>query len=195
MSAALWNSAFLNAASGLELFANAADTDNLPPEHPSLETSRPAETDEQSSSSPGPPAELCLYRKRTISLLRRYARLSIETGRLPSALGGCDFRAKVSSYPLHTFEDAVIFVFDVERCLGELSAYEYEVIARIVLRGESPERAAREIQCTERSVFRCIPDALDKLTKKFLRKALLSRSDVSPKSCQGGKNGFFDVSS
>ena len=110
-------------------------------------------------------------------------------------LGGMGFRARISSYPLHTFEDAVIFVFDVERCLGELDKYEYEVLARVILRGEHSEQAAREIHCTSRSVYRTLPETLDKLTKKFLRREILSRSKISPKSCQGVKNGIFEVSS
>ena len=36
-------------------------------------------------------AEICLYRKHTITLLRRYARLYVETSRLPSALCGMEF--------------------------------------------------------------------------------------------------------
>lgn len=140
-------------------------------------------------------AEVCLYRKRTINLLRRYGKLSIETGRLPSVLGGLEFRAKISSYPLKTFEDAFIFVFDIERCLGELDECEYEVVARVVLRGEAPAKAAYEMHCTPRSVYRMLPEALDKLSKKFLRRGILSRSKISPKSCQGGKNGVFDLSS
>jgi DNA-directed RNA polymerase specialized sigma24 family protein len=96
---------------------------------------------------------------------------------------------------LRTFEDAVIFVFDIERCLGELGEHEYEVIARVILRGENPDRAAHEMHCTSRSVYRTLPEALDKLSKKLLRRGILSRSEISPKSCQGGKNGVFDLSS
>ena len=110
-------------------------------------------------------------------------------------LGGLEFKAKISSYPLKTFEDAVIFVFDIERCLGELGEYEYEVVARVVLRGETPVRAAYEMHCTSRSVYRVLPEALDKLSKKFVRRGILSRSKISPKSCQGAKNGVFDSSS
>src|SRR5450432_345861 len=136
-------------------------------------------------------AEVCLYRKRTINLMRRYAKLSVETGRLPSALSSLDFQPKITSYPLHTFEDAVIFVFDIERCLGELSELEYEIVARVILRGENPNRAAHEMHCTSRSVYRSLPEALDKLSKKFLRRGILCRSKVSPKACQRVKTEFL----
>jgi|SRR5271169_6008166 len=43
---------------------------------------------------------------------------SIETGRLPSLLGRAFFRAKVTSYTMVTFEDRVIFVHDIEKCLS-----------------------------------------------------------------------------
>ena len=192
-STATWN-----LAADVELLANATDQDAADPNGTDPDAIDPDAVD-LSPSPYEPPmdevAEICLYRKRTINLLQRYAKLSIETGRLPSVLGGMGFRARISSYPLHTFEDAVIFVFDVERCLGELDKYEYEVLARVILRGEHPEQAAREIHCTSRSVYRTLPETLDKLTKKFLRREILSRSKISPKSCQGVKNGIFEVSS
>src|SRR5215467_16112389 len=65
--------------------------------------------------------ELWLYRERTIALLRRYLRISIEVGRLPSLLGRELFRSKVTSYRMTSFEDGVIFVRDVERALEQLN--------------------------------------------------------------------------
>ena len=53
------------------------------------------------------------YRGRTVAMLRRYMRYSIETGRLPSLLGREFFRAKVTAYTVVTFEDRVIFVHDM----------------------------------------------------------------------------------
>src|SRR5437868_3882895 len=43
-------------------------------------------------------AELSLYRRYTIELLRRYMRMSMELGRMPSIIGREFFRARVSSY-------------------------------------------------------------------------------------------------
>src|SRR5438876_933901 len=63
-----------------------------------------------------PESELWIYRDRTTAMLRRYFRLSVELGRLPSLLGREFFRARVTSYRMHSFEDAVIFVHDVENC-------------------------------------------------------------------------------
>jgi hypothetical protein len=72
-----------------------------------------AEREWDSGSNP----DLWLYRERTVALLKRYLRLSVEVGRLPSLLGREFFRARVTSYRMASFEDAVIFVHDVEHCL------------------------------------------------------------------------------
>lgn len=46
--------------------------------------------DRQGETSPGHgrDPDLWLYRERTLGMLRRYQRLSVEVGRLPSLLGG-----------------------------------------------------------------------------------------------------------
>ena len=188
MSTSIWNGggdANADALFGVELLANAEDSDTV--------EGRPS--DEWSYDLPEGAPETCLYRRRTVNLLRRYAKLSTETGRLPSMLGGMEFQARISSYPLHTFEDAVIFVFDVERCLGELSEHEYEIVARVVLRGEEPEQTARRMQCSRTYAYRLLSDVLDRLTEFFLQRGILARSDLRPKSCQEVENGVFPVSS
>jgi hypothetical protein len=62
------------------------------------------------------------YRRRTENLLRRYMRASMEMGRTPSLLGNTIFRGRASSYRMRTFEDCIIFIFDVEKCLKRLDA-------------------------------------------------------------------------
>ena len=64
-----------------------------------------------------------IYRARVVTMLRRYLQYSIETGRLPSLLGREFFRAKVTSYTVVTFEDRVIFVHDMEKCLEKLDEF------------------------------------------------------------------------
>src|SRR5438094_8952558 len=66
-------------------------------------------------------AELWLYRDRTMGLLRRYRRISIEVGRLPSLLGRELFRTRVSSYHVTSFEEAVIFWRGVKGRLHHLN--------------------------------------------------------------------------
>lgn len=67
--------------------------------------------------------ELCLYRGRTIGMLKRYQHLATESGKLPSILGTEFFRTRVTSYSVYTFEDIVIFVHDVERCLASWTSF------------------------------------------------------------------------
>ena len=138
--------------------------------------------------------ELCLYRSRTVNVLKKYLRLSIQTGRLPSLLGNLHFRARNSSYQLHTFEDAVIFVLDVKRSLQELDRFSREVIGRVILQEHTAEHAARKMHCSNRSIERRLQEALDQLTKHMLERGILSRSEISPKSCQEGKSGQFPLS-
>jgi len=136
-----------------------------------------------------PKQELFSYHDRTIALLKRYFRMSLEIGRMPSVLGREVFRARVTSYRVHTFEDAVIFVHDVERCVERLEPFSRQLIARVILQDYTYEEAARLMGCGERSVYRLLPEALDKLTEIFLASKLLSES-----GCQEGKSDDCDGS-
>src|SRR5579859_6858349 len=91
--------------------------------------------------------DLWLYRERTVAILRRYMRLSIEVGRMPSLLGREFFRTRVTAYKSSTFEDSAIFVHDVERSLEELSEFEKKLIAKVVLQRYSKEEAGRLLGC------------------------------------------------
>jgi DNA-directed RNA polymerase specialized sigma24 family protein len=118
--------------------------------------------------------DLWIYRKRTVGLLRRYMRFSIETGRLPSLVGREFFRAKVTYYTATTFEDRVIFVRDVEKCLNRLEHWDQQLIARIILQEYGQEQAARILHCSRSKVARRLPEVLDLLSEDFLRVGLLS---------------------
>src|SRR2546428_12631557 len=63
----------------------------------------------QASTGSYTEAELWLYRDRTMGLLRRYRRISIEVGRLPSLLGRGLFRARGSSLHGARFDESVLF--------------------------------------------------------------------------------------
>jgi len=148
--------------------------------------------------APGSDPDLWLYRKRTVGLLRRYLRLSIEVGRMPSLLGREFFRSRVTAYKASTFEDTVIFVHDVERSLEQLSEFDKQLIAKIVLQEYSQREAGRLLGCGRRHAARCYPEALDRVTEILLRRGLLTRLPCPKpdpgKSCQGGKTGEFFVS-
>src|SRR3954469_14221445 len=105
--------------------------------------------------------DLWLYRERTIALLRRYLRISIEVGRLPSLLGRELFRSKVTSYRMSSFEDAVIFVHDVERALYQLDSFGKDLVAVIIFQDYTQDEAAEVLHCARRTVCREFPEAID----------------------------------
>jgi len=117
--------------------------------------------------------ELAFYRKYTEGMLRRYMRLSMETGRVPSLIGQPMFRGRVTSYRVRSFEDVVIFVHDVETCLKRLDSRSRELIARISLQEYTQGETAGLTGMSLRSVVRHYADALDKLTVIFLEMELL----------------------
>lgn len=124
--------------------------------------------------------DLWLYRQRTLALLRRYFRLSIEVGRLPSLLGRELFRSKVTSYSVQTFEDAVIFVHDVERILDQLDPMGKDLIAVIVFQDYSQDEAAEVLRCARRTVCRQFPETVDRISELFLEGGLLNRLPARP---------------
>src|SRR6202162_4357479 len=129
------------------------------------------------------------YGGRTVAMLRRYMRYSIETGRLPSLLGREFFRAKVTSYTVVTFEDRVIFVHDIEKCLDRLDEFSRQLIARPILQEPDQVATAQLLHCTERTVRTYIPIVLDVLSEILVEVGLLERViSVRRNSCQEGEN-------
>ena len=141
-------------------------------------------------------ADLWLYRERTVALLRRYLRISIEVGRLPSLLGRELFRSKVTSYRMTSFEDGVIFVHDVEHALEQLTQFWQQLIAVVVFQDHTRDEAAEILRCARRTVCREFADALDRVSELFLEGGLLNRLPCAPveNSCQEGEEGQFCVS-
>jgi len=116
---------------------------------------------------------LWLYRDRTVALLRRYLRLSLQVGRLPSLLGRDAVRARVTGYRAATFEDAVIFTHDVERCLEHLQPFDQNLIALIALQEYTQLEAAQILGCGPRTVTRNYPEVLDRVSEMFLGRGIL----------------------
>src|SRR6267378_4116287 len=140
--------------------------------------------------------ELWPYRRRTVALLRRYARASVEVGRLPSLLGREFFRSRVTSYTMRNFEDIVIFVADMERAIEKLNAIEKKLLAMNVLEEYTIPEVARLLGCTQRTVERLLQDALDQLSRILLAGGLMEElpsATRGAKTCQEGKNYNFDV--
>jgi hypothetical protein len=135
------------------------------------------------------------YRGRTVAMLRRYMRYSIETGRLPSLLGREFFRAKVTSYTVVTFEDRVIFVHDMEKCLARLDEFSRQLIARHILQEHDRWATAKLLHCNEKTVRRYTPLVLDVLSEILIEVGLMERLEpVRRNSCQEGESDPNDVS-
>jgi len=120
-----------------------------------------------------PMGTLAFYRKRTEALLRQYLQASMQMGRTPSILGNCMFRGKVSSYRMHSFEDMVIFVFDIEKCVKRLDRFSQDLVAKIVLQEYSQGEAADLMGQSIRSIGRKYVEAIDTLTAILLEYKLL----------------------
>jgi len=136
---------------------------------------------EQKRPAPG----MAFYRKYTEGMLRRYVAMSMEAGRVPSLLGKEMFRAKVTSYAVHSFEDVVIFVYDVEKCMAKLDWEQQLFIRRIAVQQYTQGEVAGMMGLSLRTVIRRYSDALDRLTRIFLEVKLLD-----PRTeCQGVGSG------
>ncbi|HTX40767.1 MAG TPA: hypothetical protein VMD25_02975 [Acidobacteriaceae bacterium] len=138
-----------------------------------LEEARAVAEEALPVARPRPIESLAFYRRHTIALLRRYLHTSMEIGRTPCLLGNLVFRGRMSSYPMRSFEDQVIFVFDVEKGLKQLDAVSQQVVAHIALEEFSPLETATLMGDSERSIWRIYGQALDRLTRIFLAYSLL----------------------
>lgn len=117
--------------------------------------------------------EMAFYRKYTEGMLRRYFRMSLEAGRVPSMLGRDLFRARVTNYTIRSFEDVVIFVQDVESCVKQMDAFDAKLLQRIAIQEYTQAEAAQMMHMSERTVMRRYYEALDELTAVFLERKLL----------------------
>jgi hypothetical protein len=120
-----------------------------------------------------PDASVAFYRRHTEKMLRRYLYASMQVGRSPAILGDPIGRGWVSSRPVRTFEDAVIFVLDVEACINALGSLDRQMLCRIVIQEYTQTEAATLLGMSARSISNKFPLALDRLTEKLLEAGLL----------------------
>jgi hypothetical protein len=126
------------------------------------------------NESDGEPAvSLGFLRKHTARLLRRYLYASMQVGRVPSLLGVPVGRGWASSRPIRTFEDALIFVLDVEQCLSRLDWLDRELLCRVVLQEYTQAETATLLGMSARTISYRLPRAVDRLTEKLLEAGLL----------------------
>jgi DNA-directed RNA polymerase specialized sigma24 family protein len=97
----------------------------------------------------------------------------MQVGRAPSILGDPVARGWASSRPVRTFEDAVIFVLDIENCLSQLGSLDRELLSRVVLQEYTQVEAAAMLGMSVRTISSRFPLAVDRLTEKLLEASLL----------------------
>jgi DNA-directed RNA polymerase specialized sigma24 family protein len=132
-----------------------------------------SESDQSEPLTAEPPVSLAFYRRHTESILRRYLYASMQVGRAPSILSDPVGRGWASSRPIRTFEDAVIFVLDVERCLDRLADLDRQLLSRIVLQEYTQAETAVLLGMSTRTISYKLPQALDRLTEQLLESGLL----------------------
>jgi hypothetical protein len=124
-----------------------------------------------------PVVTYAFYRKHTENLLRRYLYASLQVGRSPNLLGESVGRGWVSSRRVRTFEDALIFVLDVERCVERLTPIDRQLISRIVLQEYTQAETAALLRISIRTVCTKLPLAIDRLTERLVEANLLILPD------------------
>jgi hypothetical protein len=128
---------------------------------------------QRKASLPPPAPELSIYRDHCIALLRRYFCMSVEVGRLPAILGRECFCTRAEDDPVHSFEDTVLFVIDIERCLDRLAPIQRKLIAYIVLQEYTREETAALVGCTRMTIYNHFDDAVDAMSALLLRYGLM----------------------
>lgn len=116
---------------------------------------------------------MAFYRKHTEKMLRRYLYASMLVGRAPSILSEPVSRGWASSRPVRTFEDAVIFVLDIENCLKKLDALDRQILGKVVLQDYTQVETACLLGMSIRTMSVRFPQALDRLTRVLLDAELL----------------------
>jgi hypothetical protein len=149
----------------------------LPNPETGTETGTEAEPELQPQPEAEPLASWAFYRKHTENLLRRYLYASMQVGRSPNLLGESIGRGWVSSRRVRTFEDALIFVLDVERCLKRLTLLDQQLITRRFIQEYTKQEVADILGISLTGVIVKLPQALDRLTESLVESDLLVLPD------------------
>ncbi len=122
---------------------------------------------------------LYMLRAHTRSVLTRYLYLSLQPARIGTSLSGRAFFGWVSIRPTRNFEHALIFVHDIEKCIGKLSSLDRDILTRIVIQEYTQAEAANLLGMSVRTICYKFPAALDALTEKLIEAELLILPDAA----------------
>jgi hypothetical protein len=125
------------------------------------------------------PLEFFLLRPHTRALLRRYYYASLMMSRISCSMRDPTGRGWVSSRPVRSFEDAMIFVIDMERCIKALSLIDQQMLTRVVKQDYTYEETAHLLGCSTRALNYKFPAAIDRLTQRLLAAGILITSPAA----------------
>jgi DNA-directed RNA polymerase specialized sigma24 family protein len=77
---------------------------------------------------------------------------------------------------MKNFEDAVIFVADMDQSLGQLNEVEQKLLAMSVLEDYTVSEISRLLGIPTRTLDRRLPCAVDELSRILLRRRLLNQT-------------------
>jgi hypothetical protein len=117
------------------------------------------------ATRPAQPPTFAFYRKHTERILRRYLVASMLMSRRPTVFTEPVLRGWASHRVVETFEDCIIFVLDMEKCLDRLSAVDRVLLDRIVLQEYTEAETSLLVNRSERNVRTRFRAALDHLTE------------------------------
>jgi Sigma-70, region 4 len=120
-----------------------------------------------------PESRMDLYREYTEALLRRYVKMSMEAGKVPSLVGQELLRGNVTRYRVGCFADVVIFLADIDRCLNRLNEQQRDLVERMAIHQYTLAETAEQLGVAPRTVLRRYGQALDHLSRKFLDAEML----------------------
>jgi hypothetical protein len=125
---------------------------------------------------------ISFYREHTEKMLQRLQYASMLVGRAPSALSAPVARGWVSSRPVRSFEDAVIFVLDMEQCLKRMQALDRLLLVKLVMQEYTQDELSIMLRMSVRTMTARFNRALDKLTRILLETGLLILPDAAVSS-------------
>lgn len=137
-----------------------------------------------------PRPEMVCFRGQTLAMVRHFFELSCQAGRLPSLLGREFFRAKVSHHAVPSFEEQIVFLRDMQLCLGRLREEDAQMITLAGFYDLSSDEVAELLRCSRWWVYDHFGRALDALSEIFLRAELLDENHPDRRQRQTSRQKF-----
>jgi DNA-directed RNA polymerase specialized sigma24 family protein len=128
---------------------------------------------EDEAADDGVSFEVIFLRANTQTLFRRYCYASLMLSRVASSLPSARSAPHSSCRPVNTFEDALIFVVDMERCIARLNPIDRGILTRVIKQSYSASETAALLGLPPGALHTRFPRALDRLTQELLKAGLL----------------------